>query len=234
MKLTAGERDVLRVLESQRRTVSRGTMLRRERDPADGMWVLQSGWAASALGMPDGSRQITKVHLPGDVVGTPGGALNGGVETVSMLTSGIVSPFPRSVLTTVFRDHQRLAALFFVLVQVERVSLSDRIASIGRTDARARVAALLLDLTHRLRLTNPAMEDRLSLPMTQEDIGDTVGLTAVHVNRMMRALADDGLIARGPGSIRLLDEPGLARISGYISRWSSPDTSWLPEPPEDA
>lgn len=205
-------------------------MLRRERDPADGLWVLQSGWAVSALGMPDGSRQITKVHLPGDVMGTPGAALNGGTETVSMLTGGMVTVFPRAALTTIFRDHPRLSGLFFVLVQIERLSLCDRIASIGRTDARARIAALLLDLAHRSRLVDPAMGDRLALPMTQEDIGDAVGLTAVHVNRMMRVLADEGLIERGAGFVRLLDEDALARISGYVSRWSEPDTSWLPKP----
>ena len=69
----------------------------------------------------------------------------------------------------------------------------------------------------------------LQLPLTQEDIGDATGLTSVHVNRMLRALADDGIIARNGGNqLRLLDEPRLIADSNFIDR-TGLETGWLPE-----
>lgn len=230
VELSAGERDMLRAMEAQPRSVPRGTVLRRERDLAGHSWILESGWAVSAINLPDGSRQITRVHLPGDMLGSPSIALERAGETLTTLTQATVCVLPNSVLTVLFEEHQRLAGLFLMLSQIERMVLGDRIAAIGRTDARARVAGILLDLINRLRLIDPATGNVLPLQLTQEDIGDATGLTAVHVNRMMRLLADEGMIERQPGIVRLTDEAGLVRASGYINRWSAPDTSWLPAP----
>ena len=72
--------------------------------------------------------------------------------------------------------------------------------------------------------------DRLHLPLTQEDIGDATGLTAVHVNRMMRGLVDDGLIERNGNHVRFLDETRLADEAGFTDRFASIDTGWLPPP----
>ncbi|MGE0179596.1 MAG: Crp/Fnr family transcriptional regulator, partial [Sphingomonas sp.] len=111
----------------------------------------------------------------------------------------------------------------------ERVSLADRLASIGRTPARARVGALLCEIAARLRRANMLEDGRFVLPLTQEEIGDATGLTAVHVNRMMRTLSEDGLIQRLNSHVRLLDEERLISEVNYIDR-TALDTDWLPPP----
>ena len=227
--LRDGERAALAALETMHRPCARGTVIRRERSgPA--LWVLKSGWVATVLGLPDGGRQITRIHLAGDLLGGVLATTDTAMEAVTALTDAVVAPVPRAALTALFDDHPRLAALLYQLAQVERLSLGDRMAAIGRTDARARLAGLLLDMINRLRAVDGAVTHTLSLPLTQEEIGDATGLTAVHVNRMMRSLAECGLIARTGATIRLMDEAGLVRMSGYVNRWEAIDTDWLPDP----
>jgi CRP/FNR family transcriptional regulator len=111
------------------------------------------------------------------------------------------------------------------------VALADRLASIGRTSAKARVAALLVDVLRRLRAGGEIVGAGMALPLTQEEIGDATGLTAVHVNRMMRQLSDDGLIVRGNGRVRVTDEARLASVGSHIDRYAAIDLSWLPPAP---
>jgi CRP-like cAMP-binding protein len=118
--------------------------------------------------------------------------------------------------------------LIHTLAQAERVMLADRLASVGRTSARARVAALLVDALRRLRANGEPIEEGIPLPLTQEEIGDATGLTAVHVNRMIRQLAEAGLISRTNGRVRILDEAELAAVANHVDRYGTIDTGWLP------
>jgi CRP-like cAMP-binding protein len=120
--------------------------------------------------------------------------------------------------------------MILVYCQIERVALTDRLAALGRTSAKARVAALLLELRNRLRATDKTIANAFALGLTQEEIGDATGLTAVHVNRMLRQLEEEGMIARDSGKVTLLDERGLGRAANYVNRFERLDLSWLPKP----
>ena len=67
------------------------------------------------------------------------------------------------------------------------------------------------------------------LGLTQEEIGDATGLTAVHVNRMLRQFEEEGMIARDAGRVRFRDERALARSANYVDRYEGLDLGWLPE-----
>ena len=82
----------------------------------------------------------------------------------------------------------------------------------------------------RLRISLPDTGDTFDLPLTQEEIGDATGLTAVHVNRMMRILTEERLIARTGTRLTVLDEPRLARVADYSDRYARLETDWLPPP----
>ena len=106
--------------------------------------------------------------------------------------------------------------------------MTDRLASLGRTSAKARVAAFLLDMFHRLRVTDDNIKDSFELKLTQEEIGDSIGLTSVHVNRMIRQMEQEGLISRSNGRITLLDVERLEDIGHYTNRHKDMDLDWLP------
>ena len=227
--LTAGERASLVRLEERTRELRRGTSLQRAPRQNGELYILHRGVMMSYVLLADGSRQILRFLFPGDLIGMPGVVYSEPPETLCAVTDCVVCPFDQAALSTLFVEHPRLAALILVLGQVERASLADRLAGLGRTGAKARVAALLLDWLHRLRDGDPGMSASFALPLTQEEIGDATGLTAVHVNRMLRQLDEEGLTARDNGRMTIRDEQGLIRAANYVNRYEGLALGWLPQ-----
>jgi len=226
--LSQAEREALAALKIGKRTCKKGTILRSERQVSDDIFVVQNGWLFCALLLEDGRRQIVRLHFRGDLLGADTLAFGDAPDAICALTDCEVDVIDRFALGRVFAEHPRLGALLFALQQVDRVMMMDRLASLGRNSAKGRVAALLLWVHGRLKLADPGIDNFFALPLTQEEIGDATGLTAVHVNRTMRALTEQKLIGRSGGMIRLLDLGLLARLANYVQRNESFDTSWLP------
>ena len=227
VRLSDAEQESLARLEEQDRTFRRGTAVIGENERLRELYIVRQGWLHSSVVLGNGSRQIMRFHFQGDILGLPLLAFADSPETVTAVTDAVLCPFSRERLAALISDHPRLAALILSLTVADRVALADRLASIGRTPARARVGALLCEVFARLRQLGAAREEAIQLPLTQEDIGDATGLTAVHVNRMMRGLAEDGIIERRNGTIRLLDEKRLVAESNFTDR-TGIETGWLP------
>lgn len=222
--LSENERGALAALEQRDRPLRRGATLQREHEPVSECYVLKRGMAMSYRLTGEGSRQILRFHFPGDLVGMANLAFRAAPETVAALSDASVAPVDRLALAALIKAHPRLGALLLAEAQMAQVALADRLAAMGRHSAKARVAGVLLELRDRMRAGG---SDTFILGLTQEEIGDATGLTAVHVNRMLRQLTLDGLIAREGGRVRLLDEEGLARAGGYVDRAAMLDLAWL-------
>jgi CRP-like cAMP-binding protein len=227
IRLSAAEQAALDRLEEQDRLCRRGTVVIAENESPRDLFIVRKGWLHSSVVLGNGSRQIMRFHFQGDLAGLPLLAFPDSPETVTAVTDAVLCPFSRERLATLMVEHPRLAALLLSLTVAERVSLADRLASIGRTSARARVSSLLCEIHGRLRILGLAEGGTIPLPLTQEDIGDATGLTSVHVNRMMRSLAEDGLIERSGGHLRFLDEDRLCAEASFIDR-TTLETGWLP------
>lgn len=225
--LTVSERAALDQLESRERTLRRGAVLVRENDPVADLFVLKRGRMMSYVLLRDGSRQILRLLFPGDMLAVSALAYRDSPETIVALAQCTVSPFDRGALAQLIADHPRLSALMMAAHEMERVALTDRLAALGRTSAQARVAALLIEIRNRMRMTDPTITTSFAPGLTQEEIGDVTGLTAVHVNRMLRRLEEDGLIARDAGLVTFLDEAALARVANHVVR-DGLDLGWLP------
>lgn len=210
--------------------IARNRTIRREGDAPQSVYLLLDGWALSSMTLADGGRQILKVHLPGDILGTPSMALDKAAETLTALTPVKLRSVSLSAFGSLFTRAPHMAALMFLSVQQERVMLMDRLCSIGRTSAECRLAGFLVHLHSRLNVIQPGIGPRFEHPLTQEQIGDVIGLTAVHVNRVFRTLEDKKLILRDGHMIELLDMPALRKLSGVPSRTLAQDLSWLPKP----
>ncbi len=229
IELTAKEIDALGRLEERERTLRRNAPLLRVNDRLSELYVLKSGMMMSCVILDNGSRQILRLLFPGDMIGLAALAYRHSPETVVALSESVVAPFDRALLTGLVAEHPRLGAALIALDQIERVMLTDRLAGLGRTSAKARVASVLLEVRDRMRRLRPGEDARsFVLGLTQEEIGDATGLTAVHVNRMMRQLEDEALIAREGGRISLLNEAALRSAANYDDRTAGLDLGWLP------
>lgn len=226
--LTPAECDALDRLEERSRAVKRGGILRRSNDQAGELFVLRSGLMMTYVLLGDGSRQILRFHFLGEMLGLSGLVYRQASETICAVADSVVCTFERSALAGIIEGHPRLAAMILAIAQVERVTLTDRLAALGRTSAKARVGALLLDWRSRLRARDAAIGETFALSLTQEEVGDATGLTAVHVNRMLRQLEEEGLIAREGQRITIRDERALAAATNYVDRYRNLDLGWLP------
>lgn len=226
--LSETERQALGRLEERERVLRRGAALVRQNDPATDLFVLRRGLMMSFVILDDGSRQILRFIFPGDMVGLSALAYGRAPEAVTALADSVVCAFDRGQLARIAIEQPRLFGAIVAIDQMERVTLTDRLAGLGRTSAKARVASILLDVRDRLRRLDPSIGDSFMPGLTQEEIGDATGLTAVHVNRMLRQLEEERLIARESGRVTLLDEPRLARAANYVDRLAGFDLGWLP------
>lgn len=229
MTLTAAETVALQRLEERERAIKRNAILVRENDRLGELFILKRGMMMSYVILSDGSRQILRFLFPGDVIAVSALAYGRAPETVAALADSVVCPFERSAIARILVEHPRLAAAIMVLNQIERVALTDRLAALGRTSARARVASVLLEIQNRMRRIDPRDDDTFTLGLTQEEIGDATGLTAVHVNRMLRQLEDDGAITREAGRVTLHKTAALRREANFVDRFEGLDLGWLPE-----
>jgi len=97
--------------------------------------------------------------------------------------------------------------------------MEERVASIGRRSAHERLAHILLELYLRLELVGEANADAFTLPLTQEHLADLLGLTSIHVNRVLRRLKKEGLVATEARTIRLLSRERLMQIADFDPRY---------------
>jgi CRP-like cAMP-binding protein len=225
--LTNGERAALDGIYTGERSYRKGAIIRAERATAGEMFVVQRGWLFSSMLLEDGRRQIIRFHLRGDLLGADSLAFAEAPDAIVALTDCEVQLIDKARFGRLFAEQPRLASLLFAMMQVDRVVLTDRLTSLGRSSAKGRVAALLLWIANRAKIADPTGGDNISVPMTQEEIGDATGLTAVHVNRTMRALVEQGLIARLSGAIRILDTARLSRVANHVERRERLDPNWL-------
>ena len=227
--LTPAECHALERLQGPAFHVERGHVIRQQGEPADHVFLLVSGWAIASVAVPSGDRQIVKVHLPGDMLGSPSMVLTRAAETLTAVTRATVTRIPLRAVGSLFTDAPRLAAALFMSVQQERIMLMDRITSVGRTRAERRIAAFLLHIYDRLRVIDPEQAPAFNLPLTQEQIGDALGLTSVHVNRTFREFQDTGLFRRSGQDFVLLDVDRMRRKAAVPQREWVRHPEWFPQ-----
>ena len=178
-------------------------------------WLIVDGWAVQYELLDDGSRQILDFLLPGSIAGLQpdGEALS--PHFVQALTGVRACRFSRRGFFDTAKSNPALALRLAAIASQSHYRSLRRLTLIGRRTARERVAVLLFELYRRARRWSLSpREDEIPLPLTQEHIGDALGLTNVHVNRMLRELREEGMLILKRGVLRLLDPGRLAEIAG--------------------
>lgn len=158
--------------------------------------ILLSGIAFQYKQTPLGARQILSVRIPGDIIDLQR-LFSGSCDcNTSTLTAAEVGLVRRDDLFKLFQTRPRIAEALSKSALLESAILREWIINLGRRDAKTRVAHLLCEFASRMEARNLTGDYGCYIPMTQEQLGDALGLTSVHVNRMLRALENDGLISR--------------------------------------
>jgi len=180
------------------------------------IYLLESGWVARARNIEDGRRQIVLVFLPGDLMGLKTMLLERQPDTIECLTDARVRTIDhKGLLDLAMADRAVSARVMFQFGEDDR-RLHNWVAALGRGNSEERIATLILDLRGRLHQAGLANGDGFRLPMTQEEMADHLGLTLVHVNRVLRRLREAGIVTIHGGVVRVDEMERLSLLAAPL------------------
>ena len=211
---TDDDRTLLLTLCEGTRTVPMRCDLISEGERPDRVHLMIRGWACRYKLLPDGSRQITALLLPGDFCDTHIMLLGEMDHTIATLTESEVAVIPHDAMRAL-TDRPRIARAMWWASLVDEAVLRAWIVNLGRREAFDRVAHLVCEVHARLHHVGLAPKDAFDLPLTQEDLADALGLTEVHVSRTLRRLREDGLMTFRRGEIVVTDMPRLRELAQF-------------------
>lgn len=177
--------------------------------------IILSGWAARYKLVPDGGRRITAILLPGDFCDIHTTALARMDHSILAITRCQVAFVETAAIDRIACLTPALTRTLRRSTLVDEAILRQWLVNAGRRNATDAVAHLLSELHLRMNLVGLAEGGRLQIPLTQEEIGDSTGLTPVHVNRVIGQLRDAGLLTIHGGILYIPDVAALHRASGF-------------------
>jgi CRP-like cAMP-binding protein len=215
MNFTGEELRVLHRLDEPRRKVEAHTELTVEGQERQDCYILLEGWAACYKLLPDGKRQIINFSIPGDFLGLRSFLLRTADHSVVTLTQAWVSQFEQQRILEILEMLPRLGAAILWALSREEAIVVEHLVNIGRRKATGRVAHLLLELGERLRLVGLGNDGGYACPLTQEELADAVGLTPIHINRVLRQLRERGLATLSQRQLVIHDLAGLQELAEF-------------------
>ena len=215
MPLTSHEIDCLVGLQSATIRIAPGQELVHEGQSGHKAYILQKGWACSYKLLADGGRQIINFPLPGDFLGLRSVLLRTSDHSFSGLTDIVVSSVEGARMMQVFNDQPRLAAAILWAASRDEAMIVEHLVNIGRRSAIERTAHFFLELFERLRLVGLATEKGFICPLNQYVLADALGLSAIHVNRVLRQLRERRLLTLKGRRVSIGDLDALKALAGF-------------------
>ncbi len=206
-------------LPTTTRDYEAGQYLLREGDRPKSCAFLISGFLFRHKIVGDGGRQIVAISVPGDFVDVQNILLETSDHNIQALTQARVAHVGVEDMVAIATRRSTIGTALWRETLIESSAMREWIANIGRRDARARTAHLLCELAIRCEASGRGPRAGFQLPMTQEQLGDALGLTSVHVNRTLKALEDDGLITRTKRLVSVREWEGLRRAGDFASAY---------------
>jgi CRP-like cAMP-binding protein len=179
------------------------------------VFVLKEGMAARYRSLPNGGRQIMTFLIPGDLCDVHAFLLKAMDHSIGTITPVRIGAISREHILELFSSRPRISAALWWNSQQEEAMLRERIVALGRRDARGRIAYLLCELLWRHAAVGLADAGGFPLPLTQTELGDALGLTSVHVNRILKDFRALGLITMERKTIWLREIEKLQEIAAF-------------------
>jgi CRP-like cAMP-binding protein len=187
----------------------------REGDRPTESTLLLEGFAARYKLLSNGKRQITALHVPGDFVDLHSFLLKKMDHAVMALTPCRVSLFPHEGLRVITEKHPHLGRLLWLNTLIDGAIHREWLVAMGRRPALNQIAHLLCELSLRLQAVGLTQDNSFRLPLTQAELGDALGLSTVHVNRVIQQLRADGSVTWRGETIIIDDWPRLKEIAEF-------------------
>ncbi|GGB62328.1 Crp/Fnr family transcriptional regulator [Roseibium aquae] len=213
--LTDTELNVLHHLHRRGRSFVAGRDLVQQGQSEQAAYILAKGWVCSYKIQPDGSRQIIDFQIPGDFLGLRSVLLRTSDHSFEPITDIQAAEVPAGDLLAAFAQTARLATAVLWAASRDEAMVVEHLVNLGRRDADVRVAHFLLELGARLALVGMGSKTGYDCPLTQYHLADALGLSAVHVNRVLRQLRENGLVTFRNGKVMFDDRDRLVQFAEF-------------------
>ena len=217
--LTAEERDAIAGLPFRVRQIAENTDIVRDGDTPTESCLLIDGFLCRYKMLPDGGRQILAFHTSGDIPYLQSLHLRVMDHSIGALTPCRVAFIAHSALHEITAAYPGITALFWRDTLIDAAIFREWLTGVGRRTAHQRIAHLICEIHLRLKVVGLADNGGFELPITQAELADGLGLSTVHVNRVLQDLRRDGLIHSHGKYLGVTDWHALEEAGGFDPRY---------------
>jgi len=214
-RLSDDEKRVLESAISRVRVVEADEDIVHEGEHPSESNLLLDGFAARYKIFSNGRRQITAIHVAGDFVDLHSFLLKTMDHGVLALTPCRIAVVPHATLERITDEHPHLTRLLWLSTLIDGAIHREWLTAMGRLSATAHMAHFICELFLRLKAVGRTDGDTIQLPLTQAELGDTLGLSTVHVNRVLQELRKEGLIRWQGDALTILDWERLENVGEF-------------------
>lgn len=223
IELSTDELGCLDRLQTNTKSFDRRINLRSEGESGEQCFVLQFGWACCYKLLLNGRRQIINFAIPGDFLGLRSVLFRVSDHSIASVTPVQVSAFSEHELFETINRYPRVATAILWALSCEEAIVVEHLVNLGRRNALERVAHFLIEFGERLQVVGLATDKGYECPFTQDDLADALGLSAIHLNRILRQLRERQLLTLSLGTLQIHDLPGLAKIAQFSDQYLDQD-----------
>ena len=214
------ERTILTSVGFVGRSYPAHSPIRLSGEGAHRIFLFHSGWCCLYRDLREGERQILDFPLSGDIVELGSSRAETHAELIT-ITDAALFEAPAQKVISAFSTSRRLASILFQAKTREEAIAAEHLLNLGRRRASVRTAHLILELYERLEASGHANGGRFECPLTQHELADALGLTPIHVNRMLRELREEGLLSFRQGMVEFLDKEKTIEFADFDNHYLS-------------
>ena len=213
--VSAEEERALRSCVLKQVRFGRATVIIEAKTELETSHLLLDGIVHRYKDLKSGARQSLQLGVAGDFLDLHSLLLKQLDHDVGSLTDCHMALFPHSRLRELLSDHQHLGRLLWLSTVVDAAIHREWMLSLGRRSALSRLANLFCELQVRRTTAGLAEHGSYELPLTQTDLSDVLGMTPVHINRMLKQLRDDGLATFKNKTVEVVDWERLVELAEF-------------------
>ncbi len=200
-------------LEARHRSVAARRNIYRAGEPNEGVLAICEGWAVRFVQLPNGKRQILSVMLPGDLA-SPTAILEGRFGfSIQAVTDVRYCHFGVAAVRARLFDDPALFDAWLRLTAAAQRDADNRLVELGQHSAQERIAGLIVHVMLRSEQRGECHDGEFPFPLSQQQIADFTGLTAVHTCRVLSALRKNGVCDVGDGVVKIAQRAELQRMA---------------------
>ena len=190
--------------------------LYKETEHSEYMFTLYHGWVLQYVTLSNGKRQVLRISLPGDFLGFQtdfGGPM---CHTAVALTDTVLCAFPTKDIKGMFEQDRGLAMRLADMHAKQSSISQNHLVGVGQKTAEERLAYLCIEIFFRIKqIYGENVTNEIEFPLTQEDLGDTLGLTQIHVNRTLKGLRERGFMEIKNKRLTVHDIEGMKALGSF-------------------